>query len=49
MPTDFAYRGYLIRHNTLNGLWWIEKNGHYIATVTDRAHGMKQIDLLTEE
>jgi len=44
MAADFTHRGYLIRHNPLNGLWWIEKNGAFISYATDRTDAMCIID-----
>lgn len=44
-----AYRGYLIRKNSLNGLMWIEKDGHRIGDVPEDkswAWAREQIDAL---
>lgn len=43
-PADYRYRGYWIRHNSLNGLWWVEKDGAFICYATDRTDGMRKID-----
>lgn len=52
----FAYRGYLIRVNPLNGGAWVEKDGHLIANICEGADsllsivpdGRKMIDTLLE-
>ena len=45
-PTTYAYKGYLMCRNPLNGLWWIEKDGQHISYVTDEAHAKHTIDAL---
>ena len=41
------YRGYLVRHNPLNGLIWIEKDGQLISYVADVTSARRLIDILT--
>lgn len=44
MPNDYAYRGYMIRYNSLNGHWWIEKHGSFICYAKDRTEAIAIID-----
>ncbi len=43
-----AYRGHLIRYNSLNGLWWIERDGSFLGYVKDEEDGRHQIDVLLD-
>ena len=49
MSNSYSYRSYMIRHNALNGLWWIEKGGAFITNATDRTDAMRIIDALLED
>lgn len=43
-----AYRRYLIRHNALNGLWWIERGGQFISYATDESDARRIVDALAQ-
>lgn len=47
-PADLAYRGYMIRFNSLNGSCWVEKSGQFIAYAVNRSHAQRQIDTLVD-
>lgn len=42
--TSYAHRGYLIRHNPLSNVWWIEKDGFQISSCLDLEDGRRIID-----
>jgi hypothetical protein len=41
---NYAYKGYLICRNDLNGTWWIEKCGTFICYAINRTQAMRVID-----
>ena len=41
--TSFAFRGYLIRRNPLNGSMWIEKDGAHIGSCLHWQDGQRII------
>ena len=43
-----AYRGYLIVHNAIHGLWIVQRDGFTIGTCTSEAHARQVIDEIGE-
>lgn len=43
-PSTQAYKGYLIRHNPIQGNWWVEKDGYFICYIRDADEARNIID-----